>query len=58
MLKKLQKNALSMHSYANLCKIMHANDPILLNSLRLNITKVQVKFHLDSISSFGEIVAR
>ena len=41
---KLKKNAKIMHNYANLCKTMHVNDTILLNSLCLNIKEVYVKF--------------
>ena len=41
-----------MRNCANLCNAMHVNDPILLTSLRLNITKVHVKFHFDLIGSF------
>ena len=47
-----------MRNCANLCNAMHVNDPILLTSLRLNITKVHVKFHVDPISSFWEKVVR
>ena len=46
-----------MYNYANLYKTMHANDPILLSTLRLGITKVYLKFHLDAISgSLGKVV--
>ena len=41
-----------MHNYANFCNTMHAYDAILLNSLRLDIVKVHVKFQRDPISSF------
>ena len=43
-----------MHNYAKLFKTMYANDHIVLSSLRINIIKVNVKFHLNPISSFSE----
>ena len=41
-------------NYAHLCKTIYATEPILFRSLRLKLTKVHVKFHLDPISSFVE----
>ena len=48
----VEKTLSIMHNFANLCKIMNANDPILISSLCLNITMAYLNFHLDQISSF------
>ena len=47
-----------MHYFANLCKTIHATDPILLSFLGLNITKVCVKFYLVLISCLLELVVQ
>ena len=41
-----------MPNYANLYKIMHAIDPILLSYLQSIISKTRVKYLADPISSF------
>ena len=45
-----------MHDYANFCKTMYANDPILLSFMRLKIRKLHEKFHLDRINERREIL--
>ena len=47
-----------MPNYANLYKIMHAIDPILLSYLQSIISKTCVKFLADPISSFSEKVVQ
>ena len=47
-----------MPNYANLCKIMHAIDPILLSYLQSIISKTCVTFLADPISSFSEKVVQ
>jgi hypothetical protein len=47
-----------MPNYANLCKIMHAIDPILFGCLRGVISKTCVKFLADPIGGFSEGVVQ